>query len=69
MKGCDLGIRAEDFLLLRNIRREILDPFWTREPGTIEATRRDSRKLTKVGSQLGLYYVLPMMGPLPVGDP
>ena len=69
MKGCDPGIRDEDFLLLRTIRRANLDDFWSREPGTVEATRRDSRKLVKVGAQLGLDSILLMMGPFPVGDP
>ena len=61
LKVCDPGIRAEYFLLLRTIRRANVDAFWSREPGTVEATRRDSRKLIKVGSQLGLHYVLKMM--------
>ena len=69
LKGCDPGIRDEDFLLLRTIRRANLDAFWSREPGTVEATRRDSRKLIKVGAQLGLDYILPMMGTFPVGYP
>ena len=69
LKGCDPGIRAEDLLLLRTIRGAILNAFWPRESGTVEATKRDSRKLTKVGSQLGLHSMLPMRGPLPVGYP
>ena len=67
LKVCDPGIRAEYFLLLRTIRRANVDAFWSREPGTVEATRRDSRNLIKVGSQLGLHSVLKMMGPFPVG--
>ena len=69
LKGCDPGIRDEDFLLLRIIRRANLDAFWSREPRTVEATRRDSRKLIKVGAQLCLDSILPMMGSFPVGDP
>lgn len=69
MKGCDPEIRTEDYLLLRTIRRATLDAFWSREPGTVEATRRDSRKLTMIGSQLELHSMLPMMIPFPVKDP
>ena len=41
----------------------------SREPGTVEATRRDTRKFTMIESQLGLYSVLPMMEPFSVGYP
>ena len=43
LKGCDPGIRADDLLLLRTIRGVILNAFWPRESGTVEATKRDSR--------------------------
>ena len=68
LKECDPGIRAEDFFLLRTIRRANLDTFRSREPGTINSTRSDSRKLNRIGSKLGLHYVLPIMGPFSVGD-
>ena len=54
---------------LRTIRRKILNAFWSRKPDTVDATRSDSRKLIKVGAQLGLDYILPMMGTFPVGYP
>ena len=69
LKGCDPGIKEEFLLLLMTIRRANLDIFWSREPGTVEANRRDSRKLIKVGAQLGLDYILPMIDSFPVGDP
>ena len=69
LKGCDPEIRDEDFLLLRTIRRANLDTFQSCDPGTVEATRRDSRNITKIALELGLYSVLLMMGPFPVGDP
>ena len=51
------------------MRRSNLDAFWSRKPGTVEATRSDSRKFTKVTLELVLHSVLPMMGSFPAGDP
>ena len=57
-----------DVVLLRATRRANLDVFWSREPGTISSTRRDSLKLSKIGVAVGLTNVLPVMGPFPVKD-
>ena len=54
--------------LLRAIRRENLNAFWSREPGTISSTRRDSLKLSKIGLAVGLPSVLSVMDPFPVED-
>ena len=58
----------EDVTLLRAIRRANLDAFWSREPGTVSSTKRDSLKLSKIGLDVGLPSVLPVMGPFPVED-
>ena len=54
--------------MIRTIRRANVDAFWSREPGTVEATRRESRNILVVGNRLGLENVLPVMGPFPLID-
>lgn len=54
--------------LLIAIRSEILDAFWSREPGPISSTRRDSLKLSKIGLDVVLVDVLPAIGPFHVAD-
>ena len=68
LKGCDPRNVKEDILLIRTIRRANVDAFWSREPGTVEATRRESRQILVVGNRLGLENVLPAMGPFPLTD-
>ena len=68
LKGMDpTGVKA-DGILLRTIRRVNLDAFWSREPGTVSTTRRDSLKLAEIGMRLGLENLLPVMGPYPLED-
>jgi len=43
-----------------------MDVFWSREPGTIEETLRECRKILWVSKTLGLESVLPAMGPSPL---
>ena len=48
--------------------RENLDAFWSREPGIVSSTRRDSMKLAGIGMRLGLSNILPVMEPFPLED-
>ena len=68
LKGSNPRANAEDFLLLRTIRRASLDAFWSREPSTVESNRREGMKIERVSEELGLSSILPMMGPFPVQD-
>ena len=68
LKGMDPTGTKDDGILLRTIRRANLDAFWSREPGTVSATRRDSLKLAEIGMRLGLKNILPVMGPFPLED-
>ena len=68
VKGINLAGAKNALKLLRNIRRENLDSFWSREPGKILSTRRDCLKLFKISLPIGLYNVFPTMGPFPVED-
>ena len=68
LKGMDPTGTKADGILLRTIRRANLDAFWSREPGTVSATRRDSLKLAEIGMRLGLKNILPVMGPFPLED-
>ena len=54
LKGMDPTGTKADGILLRTIRRANLGAFWSREPGTVSATRRDSLKLAEIGMRLGL---------------
>ena len=56
-----------DLLLLMTIRRVNVDAFWSREPSSVEATRRDSKTLLAIGERVGI-DVLPAMGPFPLKD-
>ena len=68
LKGIDLtGAKAERILLM-TIRRANLDVFWSREPGTMSATRRDSLNLARIGMRVGLENFLPVMGPFMLED-
>ena len=68
MKGLDPRKGDADIRLLRTIRRATLDAFWAREPSTVEATRRDSKKIVEISWSLGLDDTLPEMGPFPLKD-
>ena len=68
LKGCNPRNIGVDFLLIRTIRRANMDAFWSREPGTVESTRRETRKIVLVSNKLGLEDVLPIMGPFPLTD-
>ena len=68
LKGLNPRANAEDFLLLKTIRRASLDAFWSREPSTVESNRRQGMKIERVSEELGLSSILPMMGPFPVQD-
>ena len=59
LKGLDPGKGDADIRLLRTIRRATLDAFWAREPSTVEATRRDSKKIVEISQSLGLDDTLP----------
>ena len=59
LKGLDPGKCDADIRLLRTIRRATLDAFWAREPSTVEATRRDSKKIVEISQSLGLDDTLP----------
>ena len=68
LKGMDLtGAKAEGILLM-TIRRANLYVFWSREPGTMSATRRDSLNLARIGMRVGLENILPVMGPFILED-
>ena len=68
LKGLDPGKCDADIRLLRTIRRATLDAFWAREPSTVEATRRDSKKIVETSQSLGLDDTLPEMRPFPLHD-
>ena len=61
------GTKA-DKILLSMMRRENLDTFWSREPGIVSSTRRDSSKLAGIEMRLGLPNILPVMGSFPLED-
>ena len=54
--------------MLRTIRRATLDEFCTREPSTVEETRRDSKKIVEMSQSLGLDDTLPEMGSFSIND-
>ena len=58
----------EDINLLKTIRRANHDGFSAREPGTLEATKREGRKLAMLGRDMGLENLFPAMSPFPVAD-
>ena len=68
LKLMDPSRSQEDINLLKTIRRANLDGFWAREPGTVEATKREGRKLAMLGRDMGLENLFPAMGPFPVVD-
>ena len=68
LKGTDPSKRSEDILLLRIIIRANVDELWSRDPGTVNATLRERRKIDVIGRKLGVNDVLPSMGPFPLKD-
>ena len=68
MKGLDPRKRDADIRLLMTIRCETLDAFWSRELNTVEATRRDSKKIVEISQSLGLDDTLPEMGSFVLND-
>ena len=54
LKETNPNDEREDTLLLRTISRANLNVFWSREPGTVSATKIDSAKLVKIGKSKGL---------------
>ena len=63
LKECNPSNTREDILLIRTIRRVNVNAFWSRESGTVEANRRESRKIVAVRNWLGLENVLPVIEP------
>ena len=61
MKGLDLEKGDADIRLLTTMQRATMDAFWARDPSTVEATRRDSKKLVEISQSLGLDDTLPEM--------
>ena len=61
---------GQDSLLMKFIRRANLDALWSREPGTVNNTRRDIDILISKARHLGIKegIMLPPMGPFPVED-
>ena len=61
---------GEDDLLLKFIRRANLDAMWSREPGTVNNTRREFANLCVKANLLGipLKSMIPEMGPHPLED-
>jgi hypothetical protein len=61
---------GEDALLMKFIRRANLDALWSREPGTVNNTRRDLENLSTKAKILGIdeERMLPAMGPFPLTD-
>ena len=56
-----------DILLLRTIRRAIVDTFWSREHSKVETARKNSKKLLTIGERAG-FDVLPATLPFPLKD-
>ena len=67
LKNMNLVGDKADVVLLRAIRRENLDAFWSRESGTISPTQINSLKLSKISVTVELTSVLPVMGPFSRG--
>ena len=60
---------AKDELLLKCLRRVILDRFWSHERSTIQGNWYLIRNLMAEGRAMGLGgEVLPTLGPFPLGD-
>ena len=60
---------AQDALLLKCLRRVILDCFWSRERSTVQGNWNSIRKSMAVGQTMGMGgEVLPTLGPFPIGD-
>ena len=68
LKGLDLERGNNDINLLQTIRRENLDVCWTREPRSVEVTRRDSKNIVGISQSLCLSNNLPKMGPFTLCD-
>ena len=68
LKEIDPRRRSEDLLLPRTIRRANIDAFWSREPGTVNSTLRESRKVEVIGRTLGMNDDLLAMDPFPLKD-
>ena len=67
---CSPLATGEDDFLLMFIRRANLDALWSREPGTVNNTRREFVNLRNKASHLRIKLdrMLPPMGPWPVRD-
>ena len=63
-----LGPSAADERLLACIRRVILDSFWARKPGTVEANARQLRHGVKMMANLGVDPPCTRMGPFQLED-
>ena len=59
---------SPDVLVLKFIRRAILDSFWSREPSTVTSNRSLVIKSMKMAEQLDLPCPLPDRGPFPLED-
>ena len=68
MKGLYPGRGNNKIKLLQTIRRENLDACWVREPRTVEATRRNSKKIVDISQILDISVTLPEIGSFPLHD-
>lgn len=50
------------------LRRANLDAFWSREPSTIGANRRDIDRLVDLADEVGIAPVFEPLGPFPMND-
>ena len=66
LKGADPRRGVEDVVLLRTIIRANVDAFWSREPGTVDETLREIRKLEVISRKLGVNDVLPAISTFPL---
>ena len=60
--------RGQEGLMLRCLRRAILDSLWSRESSTISSTYGRARALEGYGRALGLGKMGPVLGPFPLKD-
>ena len=58
----------KDILLEICIRRANLDAMWSREPSTVAGNRRETEKMIKTGSDLGIEPSFEALGPFPLND-
>ena len=60
--------RDSDRLLMKCLRRAILDSLWSREPGTVSSTYSRARALERYGDVLRIGQVGPRLGPYALTD-